>query len=242
MVTLALPQKIADSMASLTEAITEAIYRDALTGLLNYSGFQQFLYPWSLNAQESGQALYLFLVEVDEMKRLNTKYGYRNADTILKKLARLLDAYVQSPSTEEIFVQTQVFRRSGDEFFILQLLPPGSSVQDWLENLLRDVRAVRVTLNNEPVSFTVSIGYAQFAPDESSEKFEAHVEQAVKLAKKNGRDRAERYSPETCAVVDTRDYRKDCATCGSFFSVSVPYTRADLPSLRCPVCQSEIAL
>jgi len=90
MVTLALPQKIADSMANLTEAITEAIYRDALTGLLNYSAFQQFLYPWSLDAQESGQALYLFLVEVDEMKRLNTKYGYRNADTILRVTTHLV--------------------------------------------------------------------------------------------------------------------------------------------------------
>jgi predicted signal transduction protein with EAL and GGDEF domain len=152
-----------------------------------------------------------------------------------------LNAYVQPP-TEAFVAQTQVFRRSGDEFFVLQLLPPNSTVDDFLESLLQEVRATKVTLNNEQVSFTVSIGYAQLTPDESSEEFETHVEQAVKLAKKNGRNRAERYSSETDAAVDTIDYRKDCSTCKSFFSVSIPREKADLSVLQCPVCQSELAL
>lgn len=95
--------------------LLELTQRDALTGLLNRSGFEEFL---KLESQEGASRLALLYIDLDHFKPVNDQYGHPMGDRILKLFAQRLLKLVR-PSDA-------VARLGGDEFAIVL---PGISEQ-----------------------------------------------------------------------------------------------------------------
>ena len=103
--TLTLYQRTALS----TRVATRDALTDSLTGLGNHRSYQSRLREALERAEESGGEVALCLVDVDEFKGCNDRYGHPVGDQILVELARL---FVEGGEVE-------AFRFGGDEFALL---------------------------------------------------------------------------------------------------------------------------
>lgn len=83
--------------------------RDALTGLLNRSGFEQQMEQ--VVADGNGASVALLYIDLDHFKPVNDQYGHPVGDQVLQQFAQRLSALVR-PSDS-------VARLGGDEFAIL---------------------------------------------------------------------------------------------------------------------------
>jgi len=155
----------------LEQALTQAVVRDALTGLLNRRQFDHLI---------ETQAYSLLLIDTDRFRSINDMYGHLTGDEVLCALARNLETHARQGD--------HVFRWGGEEFV---LLLPRTSLEAALQ-LAEAVRASvsRLTLPGLP-RFTVSIGVARHEPEESVDELFRRVETALCRAKREGRNRVQ---------------------------------------------------
>jgi diguanylate cyclase (GGDEF)-like protein len=123
--------------------------------------------------------LALIVADVDHLKDKNEIYGPETGDRLLRELAGLLRAY-GAPA------------RLGEDAFAL--LAPGLDLGDATsraKDLRLAVERFDFNADREPLHATVSVGLALLKPGETAEAFLKRAEQAVYMAKKNGRNRVE---------------------------------------------------
>jgi diguanylate cyclase (GGDEF)-like protein len=133
-------------------AVTRAT-RDPLTGLGNHRSFQEALTAAVAVAERRRESLAVVLVDLDDFKFVNDRYGHRKGDEVLVEIASLLD--VGRPDD-------RAFRIGGDEFALLlpglDALSARLAVERRLESARQSSRAtsfsagVAITLNGDDAS------------------------------------------------------------------------------------------
>lgn len=225
-----LPQSILQRLRTLEEELLQKIYADTKTPLQNFEAFEA-LWPQLISVSPS----HLLFVEVDEMKRLNNEFGHDTADRFLEELGKVL----RGLCSEQVYA----FHMSGDEFLVTTcgLLP--KKVEDLAVRILRETRQCRVLIADREENFTVSIGIAEISlKDELSKPSRDMAEDAMKEAKRKGRNQYIWHTTISEQQPVRIDYRKDCPNCSTHFSFTVDeaiYRRAE--SFHCPVCGKSIA-
>lgn len=121
---------------------------DGLTGLLNRQGF--YARAGRLVARRRRPAV-VVLVDLDNFKDVNDKYGHGVGDLVLREFARRL--------RERVGTDGLVARLGGDEFVAVVALRDDESVQD-LGSALADVSDAPIELDDIEISMTVSVGLA----------------------------------------------------------------------------------
>jgi diguanylate cyclase (GGDEF)-like protein len=167
--------------------------RDPLTGLYNRRHFQEFMrgrqQTEKRGAGTSGEEIVgaLFLLDVDQFKHINDRFGHAAGDAVLTSIA---------DSLRDILRETDMIVRWGGEEF-LAFLPaiPRSGLDEVARRLLTGISANRVEYQGESLSANVSIGFAPFplAPGGEALPWERAVnlvDMALYLAKAHGRNRA----------------------------------------------------
>ena len=91
------------------DRLTELSQRDALTGLLNRTGFELFLDRLTRDGQ--GTSLALMYIDLDRFKPVNDQHGHSTGDHLLRAVAQRLVGLVRPTDA--------VARLGGDEFVIL---------------------------------------------------------------------------------------------------------------------------
>lgn len=86
---------------------------DELTGLKNHKAFKEYIKERLQYYSKNGGSLSIILIDIDDFKSFNTKYGYNKSDQILGKVGELLGS--DKRATDETF---RKFSR-GDEFIIV---------------------------------------------------------------------------------------------------------------------------
>jgi diguanylate cyclase (GGDEF)-like protein len=155
---------------------------DGLTGALNRRHFVE------LGQRELAQAVRRFcpvtllLLDVDHFKQINDRHGHRVGDEVLRQVVQ---AGRRSLRAEDAFG-----RVGGDEFAVL--LPATASPQavQIAERLRRTYEALAVPLpEGGTVRFTVSIGVAQWRPEQATIEDMIHrADCALYEAKRGGRN------------------------------------------------------
>lgn len=97
--------------ALLYEKTKRQVTVDSLTHVLNHRFFQTSLLTECHRAQRYGHALSLLMLDVDDFKRFNDRFGHPKGDRVLKWVAQLL---VRSVRDVDL-----VARYGGDEFAII---------------------------------------------------------------------------------------------------------------------------
>lgn len=244
-------EQIKAALEDLNRLIVERVRReqrrDQLTGLPNELALDELID----HHIEQRAELWAAFIEVDKFKSINDRFGYQNADELLKLLGRLLKDLSRSfPGAPGA---VQVFRPHGDEFFIVGAHDGADPHRpDALSTLLEltcakvrelSLRVAHLPKEPETLSCTVSIGWlvsSDLPPPRTARAVRDCLERAVDEAKRT-RDRAVRYSP---ALRHRRSValRADCGACRSKFSVDVPVesNRAET-ALHCPNCGIPLA-
>lgn len=158
---------------------------DPLTCVGNRRRFQLAITKMIGQAQQSGAALSLAMVDVDHFKTINDAHGHPVGDRVLLQVAQRLAKAVR---------QTDVVARyGGEEFALLLANVSATDVESRLKQLLAEIAATpyeyEVMGRREQVSYTVSCGLTDLIPGDTEEVFVKRSDDALYEAKKRGRNR-----------------------------------------------------
>jgi diguanylate cyclase (GGDEF)-like protein/PAS domain S-box-containing protein len=161
------------------EQLRKLAVTDVLTGLKNRRAFEERLVLEFSMARRRKRELAVLLLDVDNFKQINDRYGHAAGDDVLQKLGQLLRTTVRLPDLPA--------RYGGEEFVVL--LP--ESGEDGALGLARRIMecVAAEAWNNERM--TISIGMA--AMNESlvnGLQLVALADEALYAAKRAGKNRA----------------------------------------------------
>lgn len=75
------------------ERLEHRILLDPLTGLYNHTAFYTILNNQLEECRESGQAVTLAVIDIDDFKKINDHFGHENGNLVLIRLSSLLQTY-----------------------------------------------------------------------------------------------------------------------------------------------------
>ncbi|HZG86456.1 diguanylate cyclase [Paenibacillus sp.] len=154
---------------------------DALTGVYNRAAFVERTEKLMKAAAVMDQPVSLLLMDIDEFKPINDRYGRRVGDEAIRAFAR---------AVEPCLDRTHVFGRIGGEEFAVAL--PGVALDGAaaLADAIRQaVERTRVAAGDRDIRMTVSIGAACGAAGELFDRLLAEADRRLYRAKRGGRNR-----------------------------------------------------
>ena len=156
---------------------------DPLTGLGNHRSFHERLQRELVVAEEEGTSLALCLVDLDDLKTINDRYGHPVGDLVLGQVASRLRQGGES------------FRLGGDEFAVLLPRQEERQATAVARSIVERVAALHV---NGVGTVTVSAGVATY-PTHGSGRDELIrlADSALYWAKKDGKNRVRAYAAES---------------------------------------------
>jgi diguanylate cyclase (GGDEF)-like protein len=167
------------------EHVQQLSATDPLTGAANRRRWEEHLGAQWARCREQGLPLGLLLVDVDDFKTVNDRYGHSGGDDVLRRVSGLLGEVARRPDD-------LVARLGGDEFAVVLPGTPAEGVQEVAERLLASARLVRAqTPPDLPASaLALSAGAAAVvpAPGATWEQAVADVDALLYRAKAEGRD------------------------------------------------------
>lgn len=171
---------------------------DSLTGIANRRSFDRTLEVEWRRAVRRKTPLSLLMIDVDYFKNLNDRYGHPYGDDCLIQIAHALQAAL--PRTADLLA-----RYGGEEFGIILSATDARGADTVASRLREFVRALHLK-NETPIGkfVTISIGVAtfEFPHEGTSAALIRAADNALYLAKHEGRDRIEVYSNEVPAKVE----------------------------------------
>ncbi|KFZ31036.1 hypothetical protein IDSA_06020 [Pseudidiomarina salinarum] len=156
---------------------------DPLTGLGNRLLFMPLLENEMKRAERMERPFSLALIDIDNFKQINDQYGHMSGDSILQEFSQLL-----LNSLRDIDVAA---RMGGDEFAVLFPESPATEAENALKRLREKVEELDIRVKDTQITFTISVGLAEFSPDrfDSADSLLSQVDQLLYEAKRRGRDR-----------------------------------------------------
>jgi diguanylate cyclase (GGDEF)-like protein/PAS domain S-box-containing protein len=155
---------------------------DELTQLYNSRHFYFQLKIELGRSNRYKQPLTLLLLDLDNFKTFNDAYGHVEGDQVLRKLGQVVKRCLRETDF--------AYRYGGEEFTIL--LPMTTCVDGAATAERIRTQCKKETFSPAPghdVHMTVSIGLAQYQPQEDMKAFVHRVDQLMYQGKKNGKDR-----------------------------------------------------
>ncbi len=160
------------------DLLRQVAHTDPLTGVANRRALNERLVAQVGLLARGHQRLSLLMVDVDDFKPVNDRFGHAAGDAVLVELAALM--------SEELRSSDQLGRWGGEEFLVLVPATPQEAAQELAERI-RAAVAEHPFRHGERV--TVSVGVAEGLPGETPEQLVARADQALYAAKREGRNR-----------------------------------------------------
>ena len=166
---------------------------DQLTGLWNRGAILEFLERELARARRGPEPLAVMVIDVDHFKAVNDTHSHQAGDVVLQAVARRLAGAMRA--------YDWVGRYGGEEFLAIVAATDATGIRGYAERL-------RACIADEPIvgpanipgkiHVTVSIGAAaaRLGPDFTCGFLIKAADEALYLAKKNGRNRVEVHGAE----------------------------------------------
>jgi diguanylate cyclase (GGDEF)-like protein/PAS domain S-box-containing protein len=168
------------------EKVLELTLLDGLTNIANRRAFDKFLSAEINRCKRKDHYVSLAILDIDYFKVLNDTYGHQVGDEALIKISSILKSSVKR--TNEL-----VARYGGEEFAIIFGDSPIDSIQEVLEYITKEIKALSIENKNSKVSdiLTISIGLVTSEAKKLSSEAELIHLADIQLynAKNSGRDK-----------------------------------------------------
>jgi len=175
------------------ETFEQLSITDGLTKLHNHRFFQDHLTREIKRVSRSQEALAILLVDIDDFKGLNDRYGHAAGDELLMGLARIMSETVRDSDL--------LARYGGEEFVVLAADTKLEGAYQLAEKIRTNIaeNSFIVDESMRPMRVTVSIGVAAYRGNRKS--FFQAADRALYQAKAEGKNCviAEQDPPETPA-------------------------------------------
>jgi len=163
---------------------------DPLTGLGNHRHFHERLQRELVAAEEAGLPLSLCLIDVDDFKRMNDRYGHPAGDRVLSHVATRLRQ------------GGEAFRLGGDEFAVLLPEHDEPTALDTANSIVDRLRSMDLEHQEH---ITVSAGVATFpVQGVGRDELIRLADSALYWAKEHGKNRVRVYRPEVVELAELK--------------------------------------
>jgi diguanylate cyclase (GGDEF)-like protein len=165
------------------------VLTDPLSGCFNRRGFDQLATREVSRALRGNQPLSVLALDVDHFKRINDEYGHLTGDEVLREMGLLL--------RETARLGDVVARYGGEEFEILAPDTNHEGAQILADRIQHAFRTRPFAAVGIERAITISIGIASDIArnDQIASVLIARADEALYVAKRNGRDRTELWHP-----------------------------------------------
>jgi diguanylate cyclase (GGDEF)-like protein len=169
-----------DELQRANEVLAQLSITDGLTKLHNHRYFQDHLTREIKRLSRTGDELSMILLDLDDFKRLNDRYGHAAGDEVLLGIATMMNESVR---------ESDLLARYGGEEFVI--LTPGTD----LEGAVSLAEKIRMAVEDSsqiiddsmrPVKVTLSCGAAQYRGDRKA--FFLEADRALYRAKAEGKN------------------------------------------------------
>ena len=153
---------------------------DALTGLYNRRHLDENLRNEAIRASRQDYDLYLLLIDVDDFKTYNDKYGHQEGDRLLRELAQIINRNIR------LNVDSG-YRYGGDEFAVTLIHASPRQAVMVAERFRREYNE----RNLIPTSLSIGIARLKNSSNDMDKDLDNMIreaDQALYLAKNNGCD------------------------------------------------------
>jgi diguanylate cyclase len=168
-------------LAHALERIQDLATHDELTGLFNRRHMQDLLQLEHQRCMRSGHPFCIVMLDLDHFKRINDAHGHAGGDAVLRAFAAEARSSIRASDT--------IARWGGEEFLLLMTDTRASLGKLGVERLRERVSALRPQGVASSLPITVSAGLAEHRAGEPISETISRADQAVYLAKAQGRNR-----------------------------------------------------
>ena len=152
--------------------------RDSLTGLYNRRYLDENLRNEAIRASRQHYDLYLLLIDIDNFKIYNDKYGHQQGDRLLQELAQIISGNIRNNVDSG-------YRYGGDEFAVTVLHANPRQALMVADRFCREYNKKNLI----PTSLSIGIAKLKNSSNDLAQDLDSMVreaDQALYLAKNNG--------------------------------------------------------
>ena len=182
-------EQMADQIHALAkvETLTTEVYKlaalDQLTGLYNRRSGEQRLAEEMSRAVRHRRPLTVLLIDVDNLKQINDRWGHAAGDLLLKQFADRLQRAIRGSDL--------AVRLGGDEFMVVL---PECRVEE-VGHVLARVEGLRIDYEHHKVDCHFSRGWTDFRPGETEQEFLKRADLALYDHKRSRKESIRTKSP-----------------------------------------------
>lgn len=170
--------------------------RDVLTGAFNRRRLEEEAERLIARSMRTGDSLVVMMIDIDDFKLINDKYGHPGGDEVLRQLVAVSQAVIRA---DDYFA-----RYGGEEFCILLPHTTEKSAILLAERLRKTYEAAVVQFHGQTVRSTISIGIADsISARLSISSLVSAADQALYFAKQAGKNRVAAYSMMDNSLVES---------------------------------------
>jgi diguanylate cyclase (GGDEF)-like protein len=153
--------------------------RDALTGALNRTTYEEEVRVALGAAERKGRDLALILFDLDHFKAVNDTHGHTAGDLVLSFVGELMVGRTQEP---------HLFARVGGEEFAVLFHGGLEQARAEAERIRLAIEQLIIDYDGAHIPVTASIGLAAFLPGQSASELYDEADARLYEAKKLGRN------------------------------------------------------
>jgi len=179
---------------------------DNLTGLANRILFIDLLDRMLNIAEKEHVSIVVVFIELDNFKKINEQYGYRNGDLFLQEISRLLKGCVE--------ITDVVARQGGDEFLMALYNedPDARLIVERMNKILKIINS-SVEIDGNNVSLTASIGVSVYPIyNKETPEMLRYAELAMYKAKERGGNCFHFYDKSLSEIAHEANYIESALT------------------------------
>lgn len=171
-----------DSLRSLYSEVHHLSTKDPLTLVNNRRGFFEIVNRYLENVRLLGIQYAVLMIDMDNFKNVNDRYGHLVGDEVIKSVAQRISAKLREGDV--------LGRFGGEEFVVFLMNTSQSEAFDFAEGLRQDLASFFHVINWFQIRVTVSIGISH--AEGASRIFDrvlTEADQALYVAKNKGRNK-----------------------------------------------------
>lgn len=165
------------------------VLTDALSGCFNRRGFDQLCAREVSRAVRGRHPISVLAIDVDHFKRINDEFGHLTGDEVLREMGARLREIARAGDV--------VARVGGEEFSILAPDTAMAGAQILAERVQADFRnrAFASLGGTRFISLSIGIASSEAHDDQVVNALIARADEALYVAKRNGRNRSQMWEP-----------------------------------------------
>ncbi len=171
----------------LFEKVQRQATTDGLTGLVNHKTFYESLEKELWRSRRHGGQIILLMVDVDNLKKINDKYGHRAGDKVIREIGRKIKECIRQIDTAA--------RYGGDEFAVILINTTLTGAKVVAQRMVEMVSNSMVTWQKENIPLSISVGLAEYNGGSTPEEITSRSDQALYSAKKAGKNNVQIFNP-----------------------------------------------